>query len=31
MTTTELKAEVYPLIDRLDEPFLKGVHSMLDT
>lgn len=31
MTSTELKAEVYQLIDRLDEPFLKVVHSMLDT
>ncbi len=31
MTRTELKAEVYQLIDRLDEPFLKVVHSMLDT
>ena len=31
MTSTELKAEVYQLIDRLDEPFLKVVHSMLGT
>lgn len=31
MGATELKAEVHQMIDLLDEPFLKVVHSMLDT
>jgi len=31
MSSTQIKTEIHQIIDRLDESFLKVVHSMLDT
>lgn len=31
MSSVEIRTEVHKLIDRLDDSFLKVVHSMLDT
>jgi len=31
MSSTQIKSEIHQIVDRLDESFLKVVHSMLDT
>ncbi len=30
MSTVEIRSEIHAIVDRLDESFLKVVHSMLD-